>query len=92
MKFWDGNDIIVRDDVTLHSVCPAQHLYADGRRTIREAIPFSLALFFRLRKENYDIIDCQQFPYFSCIAAKCSIIFKKTPLVITWHEVWGDYW
>jgi len=92
MKSWDGNDIVKREGVTLHGVCPAQNLYSQGRRTIREAISFGIALFFRLREENYDIIDCQQFPYFSCIAAKCSIAFKKTPLVITWHEVWGDYW
>ena len=92
MKFWEGNDILISDGVTLHGVCQAQHLYSKGRRTIREAISFSLALFFRLREDTYDIIDCQQFPYFSCIAAKCSIGFKKTPLVITWHEVWGDYW
>jgi glycosyltransferase involved in cell wall biosynthesis len=92
MKFWDGDDIIQREGVTLHGVCPAQNLYSQGRRTVRQAISFSIALFFRLRKENYDIIDCQQFPYFSCIAAKCSIGLKKTPLVITWHEVWGDYW
>jgi len=114
MKFWGGNDIVNREGVTLHGVCPAQNLYSHGRRTIREAISFGIALFFRLEKEHYDIIDCQQFPYFSCIAAKCSIAFKnahervrirtqrhekreaffigKTPLVITWHEVWGDYW
>lgn len=92
MKFWDGNDIIKREGVTLHGVCPAQNLYSDGRRTVHEAVSFGIALFFRLRKENYDIIDCQQFPYFSCIAAKYSIAFKKIPLVITWHEVWGDYW
>jgi glycosyltransferase involved in cell wall biosynthesis len=92
MKFWDGSDTLISEGITLHGVCPAQILYSRGRRTIREAISFSLALFFQLRKEHFDIIDCQQFPYFSCIAAKCSIPFKKTPLVITWHEVWGDYW
>ncbi len=92
MKFWEGSDILIRNGVTLHGVCPAQTLYSRGRRTVREAITFGFALFFRLRKENFDIIDCQQFPYFSCIAAKCSLVFKKTPLVITWHEVWGDYW
>jgi len=92
MKFWDGEDILIREGVFLHGVCPVQNLYSHGRRNIREAISFGIALFFRLRGENFDIIDCQQFPYFSCIAAKCSIAFKKTPLVITWHEVWGDYW
>jgi glycosyltransferase involved in cell wall biosynthesis len=92
MKYWEGNDIIIREGVTLHGVCPAQNLYFRGRRTVREAVSFAISLFFRLREDNYDIIDCQQFPYFSCIAAKCSTAFKKTPLVITWHEVWGDYW
>ncbi len=92
MKFWEGNDIINREGVTLHGVCPAQNLYTKGRRTVREAISFGIALFFRLREDTYDIIDCQQFPFFSCIAAKYSTVLKKTPLVITWHEVWGDYW
>jgi glycosyltransferase involved in cell wall biosynthesis len=92
MKFWEGNDIIFREDVTLHGICTAQHLYSHGRRTIHEAISFGIALFFQLRKENYDIIDCQQFPYLSCIAAKYSRANNKIPLVITWHEVWGAYW
>jgi len=92
MKFWGGNDIVIREGVTLHGVCPVQNLYSHGRRTIREAISFGIALFFQLRKEHYDIIDCQQFPYFSCFATKCSIAFEKTPIVITWHEVWGNYW
>ena len=43
-------------------------------------------------KEKFDIIDCQQFPYFSCFSAKFSQLLKKIPLVITWHEIWGDYW
>ena len=43
-------------------------------------------------KERFDIIDCQQFPYFSCFSVKFVSIVKKIPLVITWHEVWGDYW
>jgi glycosyltransferase involved in cell wall biosynthesis len=45
-----------------------------------------------LLKERFDIIDCQQFPYFSCFSAKFYSKLKKIPLVITWHEVWGDYW
>jgi glycosyltransferase involved in cell wall biosynthesis len=45
-----------------------------------------------LLKERFDIIDCQQFPYISCFSAKFFSKLKKIPLVITWHEVWGDYW
>ena len=43
-------------------------------------------------KEDFDVIDCQAFPYFSCFSAKICSSLKKTPLVITWHEVWDDYW
>ncbi len=92
MKFWDGDDILIHEGVILHGVCPARPLYAGGRRTVGEAIHFSLRLIPHLGRYRFDIIDCQQFPFFSCLTAKALTVFKKTPLVITWHEVWGDYW
>jgi L-malate glycosyltransferase len=92
MKFWDGDDNIVHDGVVLHGVCPAQKLYRNGRRSIWQALYFSIHLIIPLMKEKFDIIDCQQFPYFSCFSAKIPSILKKIPLVITWHEIWDDYW
>jgi L-malate glycosyltransferase len=92
MKFWDGDAILIREGVFLHGVCPAQKLYFGGRRTIWQAIYFSIYLISPLLKERFDIIDCQQFPYFSCFSAKFFSTLKKIPLVITWHEVWDDYW
>jgi glycosyltransferase involved in cell wall biosynthesis len=92
MKFWDGEDNLIREGVFLHGVCPAQKLYAGGRRTIWQALYFSIHLISPLLKERFDIIDCQQFPYFSCFSMKLASVIKKTHLVITWHEVWGDYW
>ncbi len=92
MKFWEGPDSVKKDGVTLHGICPPQPLYADGRRTISEAINFSARLIPFLMREEFDIIDCQQFPYFSCISTKIISHLKKTPMVITWIEVWGDYW
>jgi glycosyltransferase involved in cell wall biosynthesis len=92
MKFWGGEDILIREGVFLHGVCPAQKLYAGGRRSLWQALYFSMHLVFPLLKERFDIIDCQQFPYFSCFSAKLISKLKKIPLVITWHEVWGDYW
>ena len=84
--------ILVREGVFLHGVCPAQKLYFGGRRTIWQALYFSIRLISPLLKERFDLIDCQQFPYFSCFSAKFFSKLKKIPLVITWHEVWGDYW
>jgi glycosyltransferase involved in cell wall biosynthesis len=92
MKFWDGEDIIIRDGVFLHGVCRAQKIYTGGRRSIWQAVYFSIYLLLSLLNEKFDIIDCQQFPYFSCFSAKLISILKKTPLVITWHEVWDGYW
>jgi glycosyltransferase involved in cell wall biosynthesis len=92
MKYWDGDDILIREGVILHGVCPARPLYANGRRTVGEAIGFGIRLIPHMRKYRFDLIDCQQFPYFSCLSAKAVSLFWKTPLVITWHEVWGDYW
>jgi glycosyltransferase involved in cell wall biosynthesis len=92
MKFWEGEDILIHEGVFLHGVCPAQKLYDGGRRTIWQALYFSMRLVSPLLKERFDIIDCQQFHYFSCFSAKLISKLKNTPLIITWHEVWDNYW
>lgn len=92
MQYWDGGPILVKDGVTLHGVCPALSLYASGRRTVGEALVFGLRLLPALAPYRFDIIDCQQFPFFSCFSAKALAMLRRTPLVITWHEVWGDEW
>ncbi|MDD1687133.1 glycosyltransferase family 4 protein [Methanoregula sp.] len=92
MKYWDGDDIQKKEGVILHGVCPSYPLYSDGRRKIPDALIFSIRIFPALVREKFDIIDCQQFPYFSCITARAAAAIRHTPLVITWHEVWGEYW
>ncbi|MHB8053149.1 MAG: glycosyltransferase family 4 protein [Methanoregula sp.] len=92
MKYWDGPDSVEKDGVTLHGICPSQTLYSDGRRTIGEAIYFSARLIPFLMREDFDIIDCQQFPYFPCFPVKFASVLKKKPLIVTWHEVWDNYW
>lgn len=92
IKWWNGPDIIEKDGMILHGVCGKMELYVKGRRSIYEAIVFSARLLPCLIEEKYDIIDICSFPYFSCFSAKFVSIFSETPMVITWHEVWGDYW
>jgi hypothetical protein len=77
MKFWDGDGILIREGVFLHGVCPAQKLYVGGRRTIWQALHFSMRLVSPLLKERFDILDCQQFPYFSSFSAKLISKLKK---------------
>ncbi|MFY1110082.1 MAG: glycosyltransferase family 4 protein [Methanosarcinaceae archaeon] len=92
IKWWEGKDIIEYEGMTLHGVCEARELYVGGKRSISEAIVFSLKLFPRLRKEKFDLIDVSVFPYFSCFTVKAISVLSKTPAVFTWHEVWDGYW
>jgi glycosyltransferase involved in cell wall biosynthesis len=96
MKFWDGNEVIKRDGFFLHGVCKAKKLYTqEGKRSITQALYFSLKLLNPLMKgeEDYDVINCEAFPYFPCFTAKFySLMRGRKPFVITWHEVWRDYW
>ncbi len=90
MKYWNGQSRIVREGVKLVGICPAVQLYnKKGRRSYFEAMYFGVAVFFHLLKNRYDIIDCGNFPYFSCIFARLATFFRKTKFVITWHEIWG---
>ena len=92
IKWWEGEKDIVKDGIYLHGIGKWDNLYVEGRRSIKEAIYFARKLLFPLMKEDFDVIDCQAFPYFSCFSAKICSSVKRTPLVITWHEIWDDYW
>lgn len=92
MHYWDGPKIIQREDVTLHGVCEPQSLYVDGRRSIPQAIRFAVKLAPKLLGEDFDVIDCQEFPYFPCFTSKAHELLHESSLVITWYEVWDDYW
>jgi len=92
MKHWEGKDIIYEDGVRIWGVCPPQELFANGHRSMKEAIYFAWKVLPPLLKERFDIIDCQNFPYFPCLSTKMASITRRSRLVITWHEVWGNYW
>lgn len=92
MKYWDGNDVVNKDGIWLHGVCSPLPLFSNGRRSIKEAIYFARRVFGPLRKEKFDIIEPQNFPYFPIFSAKASSFFKRSKLIVTWHEVWDSYW
>ena len=93
MKFWEGDKVIKKQGIYYHGICSPKSLYNhNGKRSIKEAIYFSLAC-LKLIKEDFDIIDCSNFPYFSLFTCKLISMIKKKPLYATWHEVWGkNYW
>jgi glycosyltransferase involved in cell wall biosynthesis len=93
MKLWEGGNVIKQNEIYLHGICEAKKLYTkEGRRSILQAIYFGFHS-MKLIKEDFDVIDCCGFPYFSLFACKLISIIKKKPLYATWHEVWGkNYW
>jgi glycosyltransferase involved in cell wall biosynthesis len=58
---------------------------------MQEALAFAWKVLVSLRGD-YDLIDCQEFPYLPCFSAKLVTMAGRIDLLITWLEVWGDYW
>ncbi|WGI17590.1 glycosyltransferase family 4 protein [Methanonatronarchaeum sp. AMET-Sl] len=90
MKWWDGPKTITKNEVTLHGICKPKPLYTNNRRSIKEAIHYTLHTI--KIKNNYDIIDVNQFPYLPALPIYLKTRGKKTQMIITWLEVWGEYW
>lgn len=87
-----NNNTIEHDGIVLHGVCSPIELYTNSRRSIGAAIHFASKLLPQLMREKFDAVDCQEFPYFSCFTAKFCSVTLRSSLVITWHEIWTDYW
>ena len=92
MHFWDGEHTMIRDGVVVHGICKPYSFYRKGKRKIFPAFIFGITVFFALFRERFDVVDCQQFPYTSVFGSAAACKISKSPLIITWHEVWGDYW
>lgn len=92
IQWWDGNEVIERNGITYHGVCQPLPLYVNGKRSIKEALVFSWGLLRHLKGKDFTIYDVSSFPYFSCLSTKLVSTIQHTPMVITWHEIWGNYW
>lgn len=93
MKWWSGQPIKKEEGITLHGISPRYDLYTpSGKRSIKQAIAFSLAVFPSLVKEDFEVLDIDHMPYFPIFPAWLVAKIKKKKCVITWHEYWGEYW
>lgn len=93
MKYWSGPEVIQHQNIYFHGICPARNLYnAWGQRNFWEPLYFSWHLFKKLKNLDFDIIDCQNFPYFPAWVAAFWAWRRKKPFVLTWLEVWDQYW
>lgn len=93
MKCWPGENVISFERMTLHGLCKQYPLYTgSGRRSIFQALWFGISS-LKLVFEDFDVIDCCGFPYFSLFPCRLATWLKRKPLYATWHEVWGkEYW
>ena len=92
LKAWDGDTSFIKDEVYYHGLGQSRPFYTHGRRSIGEACYFGWKVLIPLLEEHFDIIDCQNFPYFSCFSAAFAAKVRSSPFMITWHEVWKEYW
>lgn len=87
---YSSKEVIEYNGITYHSVGKPMDLYTkNNTRSIREALYFARCILTNAKLKDFDIVDCQGFPYFSCYSSKLK---NRKKLVITVHEVWNDYW
>ncbi len=91
-KLWSGPKILNYEGIIMHGVYKSRKLYKTSRRSYDEPVTFAFKLFKPLFKQDFDIIDCTAVPFFHTFICKFYSIIKKKPLILTWHEVWDDYW
>ncbi|MDD5347637.1 MAG: glycosyltransferase family 4 protein [Candidatus Omnitrophica bacterium] len=88
-----GQGVSMREGVTIHCISADLPLYdGDGNRSLRQVLAFTGRIFAALKRESFDVIDCNAFPYLPFFPVRAYAALKGVPLVITWQEVWGDYW
>jgi glycosyltransferase involved in cell wall biosynthesis len=92
MKWWRGNNIKKESGVTLHAISPLYPLYHGKRRSIKEAVFFSLNC-FKLLNKKFDVIEVDHMPHLVLFPLKIVCLIKRKKMIVTWHEVWGrEYW
>mgnify|MGYP003969280241 FL=1 len=91
-KFWKGKNKIRIEGINIHGAHKYKSLYnKSGKRSKFQTLILAIKLFNEINKEKFDIIDNAAFTFFNNFTFKLSSIITKTPLVLTWHQYFGDY-
>lgn len=93
MQWWEGSKQIVNEDgVHLHAISKLHPIYRGERRSIAEALLFSLAA-LKLVFRRFDVVDVDSMPFFPLFSVRLAAWLKGKKMYATWHEVWGkNYW
>lgn len=92
MKWWEGPATRVEEGVQIEAISPYFPLYSGEKRSIKEALLFSLHC-LKLMKKDFDILEVNHMPHFVLFSTKLVAFLKRRKLHVTWCEVWGvSYW
>jgi glycosyltransferase involved in cell wall biosynthesis len=93
MKWWTGDDTFKLDHgVRLQAISPFYPLYSNRKRSMKQAVLFSLHC-FSLAFTKFDVIDVDHMPHLVLFPIKLICILKRKKMIATWQEVWGlVYW
>lgn len=93
MKWWKGKSNRVEHEGVIHeAISPLYPLYSGERRSIKEAIMFSLNC-FKLLNKKFDVVEVDHMPQLVLFPMKFVCVVKQKKFFGSWHEVWGrKYW
>lgn len=94
-QWWDGPQITELEGMTLHGVVDAGNQFSGDRRSILEALRYSVGLLGPLSDGigDHDVVVACVSEHFPVWMSALLGQFSDTPVVTTWHEVWTiDYW
>jgi glycosyltransferase involved in cell wall biosynthesis len=92
MKWWEGADTKIHGNVQLKAISPYFPLYSGERRSVKEALLFSLHC-LKLVREDFDFLDVDHMPHLVLFSTKLVALLKRKKLHVLWNEVWGtSYW
>lgn len=92
MKWWDETPSVVTSEfgsLTYVALCRRMPMYRGARRSVSQAVLFALST-LRLLTRRFDVIEADHMPYLQLIPLRLVAWIRRVPLVVTWHEVWGD--
>jgi glycosyltransferase involved in cell wall biosynthesis len=91
MHWWDGAS--PAGAIRRIAIAPRIEMYANGRRTIGQALRFGLSCLRLLRIPRPAAIEADHMPYLQLFPLRLVAWWHRVPLIVTWHEVWGGrYW
>lgn len=91
--YWIANRATPLPDCAYISIGPPRPLHdASGKRRVGDAIAASIGVATCLWSSDEDVWEVANIPHLPVIAARVVSVLRRKPLVVTWHEFFGEFW